>query len=138
MKPKEREQLQAELSILKGLRHRNIVQYLEREHLKSSSDLHIYMEYCEEGDLARRIRQMKAKNLMAEEDFVWGVFAQLVCGLYRCHKGKDPPEIGKNVIGLGSDASPTSIDSGNVVLHRDLKPENSKLHVPCLHLHYSP
>lgn len=127
MSQKEREQLQAELSILKGLRHRNIVAYYEREHLKSSQDLHIYMEYCEEGDLARKIRHMKSNNQMAEEDFVWSVFAQLVCGLYRCHKGQDPPEIGKNVIGLGSDARPKDVKSENVVLHRDLKPDNSML-----------
>lgn len=125
MSPKEREQLQAELSILKGLRHPNIVAYYEREHLKHSSDLHIYMEYCEEGDLARKIKNLKHNNEMAGEDFVWSVFAQLVCGLYRCHKGQDPPEIGKNVIGLGNDARPSSVKQESVVLHRDLKPDNS-------------
>lgn len=127
MSQKEREQLQSELSILKGLRHSNIVAYYEREHIKSSSDLHIYMEYCEDGDLARKIRNMKSTNQMADEDFVWSVFAQIVCGLYRCHNGQDPPEIGKNVIGLGSDVKTLKPKSATMILHRDLKPDNSKL-----------
>jgi len=126
MSSKEREQLQAELAILRNLRHPNIVAYYEREHLKASSDLHIYMEYCEQGDLGKRIKAMKKSNQMAEEDFVWSVFAQLIAALYRCHYGEDPPEVGKNVIGLGSDARPIkSKMSHEMILHRDLKPENS-------------
>ncbi len=126
MSSKEREQLQAELAILRNLRHPNIVAYYEREHLKASSDLHIYMEYCEQGDLGKRIKAMKKSNQMAEEDFVWSVFAQLIAALYRCHYGEDPPELGKNVIGLGSDARPIkSKMSHEMILHRDLKPENS-------------
>lgn len=127
MSPKEREQLQAELAVLKGLRHPNIVAYYEREHIKSTMDLHIYMEYCEHGDLAKRIKHMHKVNLMAEEDFVWSVFAQLVTALYRCHYGEDPPEVGKNALGLGGDVKPArNKGSHTMILHRDLKPENSK------------
>ena len=127
MSPKEREQLQSELVVLKGLRHPNIVAYYEREHIKATQDLHIYMEYCESGDLAKRIKHMLRNNLMAEEDFVWSVFAQLVTALYRCHYGEDSPEVGRNVIGLGNDAHPIrSKASHTMILHRDLKPENSK------------
>lgn len=126
MLPKEREQLQSELVVLKGLRHPNIVAYYEREHIKSTQDLHIYMEYCEHGDLAKRIKYMSQKNLMFEEDFVWSVFAQLVTALYRCHYGQDPPEVGRNVIGLGTDAMPVRNRAPHtMILHRDLKPENS-------------
>ena len=128
MSTKEREQLQSELTILKGLRHPNIVAYYEREHIKASSDLHIYMEYCEDGDLGRRIKDMKRNNQIAEEDFVWSVFAQLVTALYRCHHGEDPPEVGKNVIGLGGDIkSIRGKPTHSMILHRDLKPENSML-----------
>lgn len=128
MSQKEREQLQAELAVLKGLRHPNIVAYYEREHIKSSMDLHIYMEYCEDGDLGKRIKHLAKNNLMAEEDFVWSVFAQLVTALYRCHYGEDPPEVGKTALGLGSDVRPTRTKgSHTMILHRDLKPENSKL-----------
>jgi len=127
MSTKEREQLQAELAVLKGLRHPNIVAYYEREHIKSSMDLHIYMEYCEDGDLGKRIKYLAKNNLMAEEDFVWSVFAQLVTALYRCHYGEDPPEVGKNALGLGGDVKPArNKGSHTMILHRDLKPENSK------------
>lgn len=126
MSSKEREQLSAELQILKGLRHPNIVAYFEREHIKSSSDLHIYMEYCEQGDLGRYIKDLKRSSKMADEDFVWSVFSQLVTALYRCHYGEDAPEVGRNVIGLSSDAKPLkSKVSHSMILHRDLKPENS-------------
>ncbi|KAL9090988.1 MAG: hypothetical protein Q9159_001614 [Coniocarpon cinnabarinum] len=126
MSSKEREQLQAELSILKGLRHPNIVAYYEREHLKAASDLHIYMEYCEHGDLGRYIKELKTSNKMADEDFVWSVFSQLVMALYRCHYGEDPPEVGRNVMGLSSDAKPArkTQHANAMILHRDLKPEN--------------
>ena len=126
MSEKERQQLQAELAILKGLRHQNIVAYYEREHIKTDQILHIYMEYCEHGDLGKRIKHLQRNNLMAEEDFVWSIFAQLVTALYRCHYGEDPPEVGKNVMGLGSDARPIRSKTSHVmILHRDLKPENS-------------
>jgi len=125
MSPKEREQLQAELSILKELRHPNIVAYYERDHLKASQDLHLYMEYCGNGDLGRVISDLKRKNQLAEEDFVWTIFSQIVSALYRCHYGEDPPPPGQNVMGLGANAKPRTNTSRPMILHRDLKPENS-------------
>lgn len=127
MSSKEREQLQAELSILKGLRHPNIVAYYEREHIKASSDLHIYMEFCEHGDLGKYIRDLKRSNKTADEDFVWSVFSQLVSALHRCHYGEDPPDVGRNVMGLSNDAKPSKGKTTHaMILHRDLKPENSE------------
>lgn len=125
MSQKEREQLHAEFTILSSLRHSNIVGYYSREHLKTSQDLHIYMEYCGNGDLGRVIRDLQAKNQYAEEAFVWSIFSQLVTALYRCHYGIDPPEVGKNVMGLGPSARPKTPVGGMTILHRDLKPENS-------------
>ncbi|KAK4151321.1 kinase-like domain-containing protein [Chaetomidium leptoderma] len=124
MSQKEREQLHAEFQILSTLRHPNIVGYYHREHLKASQDLHLYMEYCGNGDLGRVIRNLSEKNQYAEESFVWSIFAQLVTALYRCHYGVDPPEVGKAVLGLGSTARPKPPTGGMTILHRDLKPEN--------------
>ncbi|ORY18714.1 kinase-like domain-containing protein [Clohesyomyces aquaticus] len=123
MSQKEREQLQAELSILKELRHPNIVAYFERDHIKVSQDLHLYMEYCGNGDLGRVIRDLKSKNQLAEEEFVWSIFSQIVSALYRCHYGEDPPAAGQNVMGLGANAKPRG-NGKPMILHRDLKPEN--------------
>ena len=125
MSQKEREQLHAEFSILSSLRHPNIVAYYHREHLKSTQDLHIYMEYCGGGDLSKVIKNLIAKNQYAEEEFVWSIFAQLVTALYRCHYGVDPPDVGKNIMGPGV-VKPTGLRLKNqvMILHRDLKPEN--------------
>jgi NIMA (never in mitosis gene a)-related kinase 2 len=125
MSPKEKEQLQAEISILKELRHPNIVAYYEREHLRASHDLHLYMEYCGNGDLGRVIKNLKLRNQWAEEDFVWSIFSQTVSALYRCHYGQNPPDAGSNVMGLGNDAKPTNKPQ-LTILHRDLKPENGE------------
>jgi len=125
MSQKEMQQLQAELSILKELRHPNIVAYYEREHIKLSQDLHLYMEYCGNGDLGQVIKRLKGKNQYAEEEFVWTVFAQLVSALYRCHYGEDPPDVGHDFLGLAPDAKPRKTSSDRpMILHRDLKPEN--------------
>ncbi|WYZ39410.1 hypothetical protein EsH8_III_001324 [Colletotrichum jinshuiense] len=125
MSQKEREQLHAEFQILSTLRHQNIVGYYHREHLKSSQDLHLYMEYCGNGDLGRVIRDLAVKGQRAQESFVWSIFSQLVTALYRCHYGIDPPEVGTNVLGLFSTASKPKTPPGTMtILHRDLKPEN--------------
>ena len=84
------------------------------------------MEYCGNGDLGRTIKNLQAKNQFAEEEFVWSIFAQLVTALFRCHYGVDPPEAGRNVLGLGNTAKPKAPASGVMIIHRDLKPENGK------------
>lgn len=128
MSLKEREQLQAEFLILKTLRHPNIVAYYKHEHLKVTQDIHVYMEYCGNGDLGRVIKNHKEHRQHPEEGFVWSIFAQLVTALYRCHYGIDPPEVGSNVLGLGNSANPVlkGKQSQYMILHRDLKPENGR------------
>jgi len=127
MSTKEREQLHAEFAILSHLRHPNIVAYYHREHLKESHDLHLYMEYCGNGDLGRVIKDFTDKGIHAQESFVWSIFSQLVSALYRCHYGVDPPEVGTNVLGLNQGALASKPPVGAVtILHRDLKPENGE------------
>lgn len=123
MSVKERSQLQSEFSILSTLRHPNIVGYYHREHLKSSQDLHLYMEYCGGGDLGRYIRELKKSGKRADEGFVWSVLTQLLCALYRCHYGVDPPQLADK-LGFKSTPPPRPPNSHAVILHRDLKPEN--------------
>ncbi|KAG9257753.1 kinase-like domain-containing protein [Emericellopsis atlantica] len=127
MSQKEREQLHAEFQILSHLRHTNIVAYYHREHLKLSQDLHLYMEYCGNGDLGRVIKDLQHKGQRAPENFVWSVFTQLSLALYRCHYGVNPPEVGTNVLGLtqGTTHGAPKVPAGTMtILHRDLKPEN--------------
>lgn len=124
MSQKERAQLHAEFAILSSLHHPNIVGYYHRDHQKSTQDLHLYMEYCGNGDLGRIIKDLQSKQQYAEEAFVWSMFSQLVNALYRCHYGVNPPEVGSNVFGLGNTAKPQQPAPGVMILHRDLKPEN--------------
>ncbi|KAI8626974.1 kinase-like protein [Xylariaceae sp. FL1651] len=124
MSQKEREQLHAEFQILSSLRHPNIVGYFHREHLKQSQDLHLYMEYCGNGDLGRVIRDLTRANRYAEEEFVWVVFSQLVTALYRCHYGVNPPDVGKGILTVGPKTKPKTPPGAMTILHRDLKPEN--------------
>ncbi|KAH6605256.1 nek kinase [Trichoderma cornu-damae] len=124
MSQKEREQLHAEFQILSHLRHPHIVAYYHREHLKASQDLHLYMEYCGNGDLGRVIKDLQMKGQRAQESFVWSIFSQLVLALYRCHYGIDPPEVGGNVLGMSASGAPKTPAGAVTILHRDLKPEN--------------
>lgn len=128
MSNKEREQLHAEFSILSSLRHPNIVAYYHREHLKTTQDVYLYMEYCGGGDLSKVILNLKANDQYAEEPFVWSIFTQLVTALFRCHYGVDPPEVGKNILVCGNAVRPQGLRLKNqvMILHRDLKPENGK------------
>ena len=127
MSQKEREQLQAEFSILSTLKHPNIVGYYYREHHKQTQELYLYMEYCGGGDLGSVIKDLKRTGEYAKEEFVWRIFAQLVTALYRCHYGTDAPEPGSDV--SKQKDQKTGLKSKNqsmMILHRDLKPENSK------------
>ncbi|KAI5286932.1 G2-specific serine/threonine protein kinase [Ascosphaera aggregata] len=126
MSHKEREQLLSEFNILSSLRHPNIVAYYHREHLKPSQEIYLYMEYCGGGDLRMIIKNLKASNRYAEEEFVWRILSQLVTALYRCHYGVNPPEAGTNVLGPPTNR-PTGLKSKQaqvMILHRDLKPDN--------------
>lgn len=123
MSMKEREQLQAEINILASLRHPNIVEYYHREHIKETQDLHLYMEYCEGGDLSKTINKLAAKDQLADEAFVWNIMVQLISALHRCHFGVDPPAVPDNVMGPPSRQKLRTKDQWTI-LHRDLKPEN--------------
>lgn len=126
MSQKEKEQLHAELQILQQLQHPNIVAYAEREHLKQMQDLHLYMEYCGNGDLGGYIKRLQKTQTYADEDFVWTIFAQLVSALYRCHYGENPPAPGHEEAGGKGKPVPgvQSKQGHRIILHRDLKPEN--------------
>ncbi|KAK5685689.1 G2-specific serine/threonine protein kinase [Elasticomyces elasticus] len=124
MQPRERDQLGAELDILRTLRHPNIVQYYSREHIKSTQDVYLYMEYCGNGDLGGYIKKLKDRNVLAEEEFVWSIFAQLIGALYRCHYGEDAPGPGQEAVVRQGKTGLQTKAGHRVILHRDLKPEN--------------
>ncbi|KAK9356286.1 kinase-like domain-containing protein [Lipomyces doorenjongii] len=120
MSQREKSQLLAELRILKGLRHPNIVQYVHHERVQESEEVHLYMEYCGGGDLAQLIKTCRDAGQFVPERIVWSILTQLVLALYRCHYGMDPRPL--NDLFAPPDDSPPI--PSTVILHRDIKPEN--------------
>ncbi|KAI5809975.1 kinase-like domain-containing protein [Peziza echinospora] len=123
MNSKEKDQLTSEFGILSTVRHPNIVEYHHREHIKAEKMLYIYMEYCGNGDLAGLIRRCQDQQSSLREDVIWSIFSQLVCALYRCHYGIDPPCVDEPPPNTPGQVPPPHI-RGKTVIHRDLKPEN--------------
>ncbi|KAF8472626.1 kinase-like domain-containing protein [Kalaharituber pfeilii] len=85
--------------------------------------LNSYMEYCGGGDLAGLVVDVREKRAALSEDLIWSIFTQLVCALYRCHYGIDPPHLDEQPPNTYNKAPPPHM-RGKTVIHRDLKPEN--------------
>lgn len=122
MSAKEKSQLMDEFIILKSLIHPNIVQYYDHDHVVEEHSVHLYMEYCDGGDLASIIRTCKETGEYVPESLVWSFFTQLVLALYRCHYNCDPPPPGDLFVSSDSNYNPPA--PSTVILHRDIKPDN--------------
>ncbi|KAG7664500.1 KIN3 [[Candida] subhashii] len=124
MNIQERNQLISELRILRELTHPNIVKYYLHDHIPENKSIHIYMEYCDGGDLAQVISNFKKNREQVPEEFIWQVMVQILLALYRCHYGSDASKV--NLFGNAGNNSNTgpNINSEAVVIHRDIKPDN--------------
>jgi NIMA (never in mitosis gene a)-related kinase len=101
MSEREKQQLVAEVNILRELKHCNIVRYYDRIIDKAETKIYIVMEFCENGDMAKLIKNCKRKKDHIPEELIWKILSQISYALYECHTRK----AGK-------------------ILHRDLKPGN--------------
>mgnify|MGYP002622748365 CR=1 FL=1 len=101
MSEKEKQQLVAEVNILRELRHPNIVRYYDRIIDKQNQKIWIVMEYCENGDISQLIKKCKREKEYLPEEMIWNYFMQIILALHEIHRRKD----GK-------------------ILHRDIKPAN--------------
>lgn len=101
MGDKEKQQIVSEVNILRELRHCNIVRYYDRIIDKEKAKIYIVMEYCENGDMAKIIKNSKRKKDYILEDVIWKIAYQMTYALSECHTRK-----------------------GGKILHRDLKPGN--------------
>lgn len=85
-----------EIHVLKQLNHVNVVQYhdsfIEKDYLC------IVMDYCEKGDLQKRIKSAKSSSKIFQQTLILDWFVQLCLGVQHIHNKK--------------------------VLHRDLKTSN--------------
>ncbi|XP_077135601.1 serine/threonine-protein kinase Nek1 isoform X2 [Ranitomeya variabilis] len=94
MSNKERAESRREVAVLGNMKHPNIVQY--RESFEESGCLYIVMDYCEGGDLFKRINAQK--GVLFSEDQILDWFVQLCLALKHVHDRK--------------------------ILHRDIKSQN--------------
>ncbi|KAJ8277130.1 hypothetical protein GJAV_G00071790 [Gymnothorax javanicus] len=94
MSSKEREESRKEVAVLGNMSHPNIVGY--RESFEESGCLYIVMDYCEGGDLFRRINAQK--GVLFPEDQILDWFVQICLALKHVHDRK--------------------------ILHRDIKSQN--------------
>ncbi|CAK7900338.1 hypothetical protein CAAN1_23S02520 [[Candida] anglica] len=123
MNAQERNQLISELRILRELNHPNIVKYYAHDHIPEKSSIHIYMEYCDGGDLASVVSNFKKNREVVPEEFVWEVLVQTLLALHRCHYGIEAAKV--NLFESGHEGkNEPKIDSETVVIHRDIKPDN--------------
>ncbi|KAL8662010.1 MAG: hypothetical protein Q9202_005064 [Teloschistes flavicans] len=105
-----------EMSVLRKLRHPNIVEYIagfiDRSNPRSPKAA-IYLEYCDRGNLHDCIKNANQHDEYLRESAVWSVFMQLVNALSylqhgirdACHESEQPAK-------------------WTGILHRDIKPDN--------------
>lgn len=77
-----------EVRVLASLNHKNVIDYKEAFYDKQSSTLNIIMEYAEEGDIARRIKQCKTNKTYMSENDIWSLMIQMIQGLKALHDKK--------------------------------------------------
>ncbi|NWX44131.1 NEK1 kinase, partial [Steatornis caripensis] len=94
MSSKEREESRREVAVLANMKHPNIVLY--RESFEENGCLYIVMDYCEGGDLFKKINAQK--GILFSEDQILDWFVQICLALKHIHDRK--------------------------ILHRDIKSQN--------------
>lgn len=117
MTMQERNHIISELRILRELNHPHIVKYYRHDHIPEQKTIHIYMEYCEGGDLAKVIKNFKTNKDNIPEEFIWQVLVQVLLALYRCHYGFDAEKVDL----FNKTPEPKY---NNSIIHRDIKPDN--------------
>uniref|UniRef100_A0A8C6XIP4 non-specific serine/threonine protein kinase n=1 Tax=Naja naja TaxID=35670 RepID=A0A8C6XIP4_NAJNA len=84
MPRKEKESSQKEATLLAKMKHPNIVAFYTS--LQEKNNLYIMMEYCDGGDLMKRINMQH--GVLFDEDKILGWFVQIALGLKHIHDRK--------------------------------------------------
>ncbi|KAH0502493.1 Serine/threonine-protein kinase Nek1 [Microtus ochrogaster] len=84
MSGKERQESRREVAVLANMKHPNIVQY--KESFEENGSLYIVMDYCEGGDLFKRINAQK--GALFQEDQILDWFVQICLALKHVHDRK--------------------------------------------------
>ncbi|XP_062281003.1 serine/threonine-protein kinase Nek1-like [Scomber scombrus] len=94
MSTEKKQKARKEVKVLSKMSHPNIVQY--KESFEEGDCLYIVMDYCEGGDLSKKIKSQEGKLFPEQQILDW--FVQICLALKHIHD--------KNI------------------LHRDIKPQN--------------
>ena len=70
-----------EIRILASLSHRNIIDYKEAFFDERSKTLNIVMEFAEEGDIAKKVKENLKHRSRFKEDNIWEWLIQILEGL---------------------------------------------------------
>ena len=92
--PEDKELVYNEVNILSKIKSDFVVKLYE--FFEENNQLNIVMEYCENGDLEKFLKE--TKDIPLNDNFIWKLFIQIVIGLCEIHNMN--------------------------ILHRDLKPSN--------------
>ena len=98
LKESEQQNSVNEIRILASISHQNVIGYKEAFWNEKNKTLNIVMEYCDNGDLETKIKNMKRNKERFEESLIWNYAIQIIKGLKALHDKK--------------------------ILHRDLKSAN--------------
>ena len=98
LKESEQQNSVNEIRILASISHQNVIGYKESFWNEKNKTLNIVMEYCDDGDLETKIKNMKRNRQRFEESLIWNYTIQIIRGLKALHDKK--------------------------ILHRDLKSAN--------------
>ncbi|WVR00242.1 hypothetical protein IAU59_007384 [Kwoniella sp. CBS 9459] len=125
MTEKDRKQILAEVAILESLKHRNIVQLIQKIKDPKNERIYIVMEFCTSGDLGSLIRKAQRTKQPLHEDKIWNIFLQITLALHHCHwPAERPSKLGVARTNSGLTQTADGGIARYQVLHRDLKPEN--------------
>ncbi|KAI9800909.1 MAG: hypothetical protein M1833_003046 [Piccolia ochrophora] len=104
-----------EIRILRDLRHRHVVTYVDAFLDTFSYTASLFTEYCDLGTLDELIARFATHRRLIPEDFIWHVFTSLIEGLVYCHTGHTSSNMVSHY---------THKPGWLTVLHRDLKAGN--------------
>ena len=85
---KEKENALNEIRILASLSHPNIIGYKEAFFDEPSKTINIVMEYADDGDIDKKIKDNLKKRNFFTEDTIWGWIIQILEGLKYLHDNK--------------------------------------------------
>lgn len=85
LREKEKRQLVMEVNVMRELKHRNIVRYIDRMIDKKHQLLYIVMEYCNGGDLAHNMKRFRKYYESVNESVIFDIARQLLMALDYCH-----------------------------------------------------